>query len=165
VKYIDKGAFIEGPYRWKLWRRWNETGPWVVFIMLNPSTADGNDDDPTIISCVGIADALGAGGIIVVNMYAWRATDREELGKVPDPVGYKNDVNIGDAVQYAKETGGQVICAWGASDYAAERAPYVKNLLKTVFHVPLVCLKRTKSGAPGHPLFLKRTLRPFPLET
>ena len=72
-----KGAVISDckRYRYRLWRIWNGSQSRLVFVMLNPSTADGEQDDPTIRKCVGFAERLGYGGIEVVNLFAWRATD------------------------------------------------------------------------------------------
>ncbi|MFD3920195.1 DUF1643 domain-containing protein [Streptomyces sp. NPDC058595] len=82
-----------GRYRYRLTRTWGP-GPAAVMVMLNPSTADGTQDDPTVRRCVTFADAWGCGGLIVVNLYAWRATKRAELKLAPDPVGPDNDAHL-----------------------------------------------------------------------
>lgn len=87
-----KSAIISecGKYRYSLSRIWDENKANVLFIMLNPSTADGDVDDPTIRRCIGFAKSWGYGGIYVGNLFAYRATDPKELLKVENPIGFEN---------------------------------------------------------------------------
>lgn len=91
-----RGALLseDGRYRYRLWRLWDELAPVMTWVMLNPSTADAEVDDPTIRKCIGFAKQHHYGGIVVVNLFAYRATDPKELGKVKDPVGPENDQHI-----------------------------------------------------------------------
>ncbi len=161
---VRSGASISecGQYRYWLERQWGDEAP-QVFIMLNPSTADADVDDPTIRRCMGFARDWGRGGIIVVNLFAYRATDPKELAKVDDPVGPENFYNIGMALLAARTQSydGFVLCAWGSNSIAQKRserlihrAPY--------FDVPLRCLGTTKSGAPKHPLYIPKDQKPEP---
>ena len=61
-------------YRYALWRNWDETKPCVMIIGLNPSTADENENDPTITRCINFAKSWGYGGVCVTNLFAYCAT-------------------------------------------------------------------------------------------
>jgi len=119
----------------------------VLFMMLNPSTADAEIDDPTIRRCRGFAKSWGCNGMAVINLYAFRATNPKELLQCDDPVGIDNDFWI----QKLAQEFGYVVCAWG-NNAKQERVDHVLSLL---FNVPLMCLGVTKAGMPKHPLYLK----------
>ena len=106
-------------------------------------------DDPTIRRCRGFADAEGFDGMIVVNLYALRATDPRELRKHADPVGPDNDYYLCRvAVEY-----GPIICAWGANA-DSERVRHVVAMLRK-YGAQLWCLGVTKDGHPRHPLYVR----------
>lgn len=136
-----------GLYRYRLSRRWS-SGPTCVFVMLNPSTADARHDDPTIRRCIGFAKREGCGSLVVVNLFAFRATSPADMKAATDPVGLENDEHITRAMVDAD---GPVIAAWGAHGSYRGRDGHVRLLTD----VPLSCLSLTKSGAPGHPLYIK----------
>ena len=136
-------------YRYRLWRTWDASRPRVAFVMLNPSTADARRDDPTIRRCIGYARAWGFGGLEVVNLFAFRATDARTLHKAADPVGRANDRHIRCAIRSA----GLVVLAWGAHRMARDRAAKVRPLFS---RTRPRCLGLTRSGAPRHPLYLRR---------
>src|SRR5262245_19133112 len=94
--FQTKEALISpcGLYRYWLTRTWDNSLRRVCWVMLNPSTADAEQDDPTIRRCVGFARSWGAGGIIVVNLFAFRASDPKALLRAADPVGPDNDGHI-----------------------------------------------------------------------
>ncbi len=84
----------DGVYRYQLVREWDRARPRVAFLMLNPSTADATQNDPTIRKCIAFARSWGCGSLEVVNLFAFRATDPRELGRCGarvDPVGAEND--------------------------------------------------------------------------
>lgn len=145
----NSGAIISacGLYRYRLSRYWS-TGKTAVFVMLNPSTADATQDDPTIRRCIGFARREGCGGLVVVNLFAFRATSPDDMKAAADPVGPENDAHI-RAVTSAAD--GPVIAAWGAHGSHGGRAAHVRGLIGA----PLWCLSKTKAGAPGHPLYIK----------
>lgn len=157
------GADIDpsGIYRYDLRRSWGEPGFKVVnFIMLNPSTADASIDDPTIRRCIGFAKSWGYGGLVVTNLFAFRATDPMQLYHADDPIGSLNDEYI------ARWAGGAnlVVAAWGALGVINGRWAEVLDGLRKRGIVPHY-IKLTMSGFPGHPLYLPANLRPIPMES
>lgn len=149
-----------GAYRYQLWRQWN-VGPvdgWRVaaFIMLNPSTADAEKDDPTVRRCIKYAQEWGYDALVVCNIFALRSTDPAKLYETLDPIGQDNDAHIADAVRNAALT----VCAWGAHGSYMKRGHDVYKNVKAIT-LPHY-LKMTLSGQPGHPLYLKGNLRPTP---
>lgn len=145
-----------GRYRYMLTRELCGMDRPLTFIMLNPSTADAQDDDPTIRRCIGFANRERAHSLIVVNLYAWRATKPKDLpmfdnaGFGPSPVGPDNDACI---LRAARGSRGRVVCAWGAN---AERSRILQvcTMLRQE-KVELMCLGTTKHGQPRHPLYVK----------
>lgn len=144
-------------YRYKLGRRWSEgSDALVTFVMLNPSTADAELDDPTIRRCIGFAKGWGYGGLLVVNLYAYRATQPVDLWRAADPVGPQNDGYLREALEVAGIRQEPVIAAWGAN----ARPDRVRQVLAMPWADRLMALKVTKSGAPGHPLYLRSDAQP-----
>lgn len=143
-------------HRFRLWRRWAR-GPWACFLMLNPSTANETDLDPTLRRCVGFAKAWGSGGLLVVNLFAVVSPDPRVLLTHPDAVGIGNDEAILSAAMSAEI----VVAGWGAFPEARERAQHVMRLLREA-GVPLYSLGRTKDGHPRHPLYLPASTKPEP---
>src|SRR5207249_5914720 len=79
-------------YRYVLWREWDKTNAsYVLFVGLNPSTADETEDDPTIRRCMNYAKRWGYGALCMVNLFAYRATDPDAMKAHPQPVGTEND--------------------------------------------------------------------------
>lgn len=159
IDEVRRSAVISpcGQHRYTLDRVWSE-GPAVNFIMLNPSTADASEDDPTIRRCVGFARAWGYGGLIVTNLYAFRATDPRRLRSAPDAIGRENNRHIAEAAA----PGRLVVCAWG-NHAAIEREAAVLKILRGAGRTPHA-LRMTSLGHPAHPLYLPASLTPFPME-
>jgi len=151
------GASFDGPYRYLLWRRWAEAAS-VLFVMLNPSTADAQRDDPTIRRCIGFARAWGFGGVEVVNLFAWRATDPRELRRAADPIGPAND----RAITLAAARSHAILAAWGVHGALLDRDRQVTALLAGS---RVRCLAHTGNGAPRHPLYDRATARAVDLRT
>lgn len=145
-----------GRYRYALWRDVGALGGngTALFVMHNPSTADAELDDPTIRRCVGFARDWGYARLAVGNLYAWRATDPQELLLAPrDPVGPENDEWLRRLVRGAE----LVVAAWGArvpDDYP------IADVMR--LHDQWRCLGMTAGGLPRHPLYVKKTMRPQP---
>ncbi|MFY0638676.1 MAG: DUF1643 domain-containing protein [Maricaulis maris] len=151
------GATLSGDerYRYVLWRVWNPDQPSLLWVMLNPSTADASDDDPTIRRCMGFSAHLGYGGLRVVNLFAWRATDPRDLGLADDPVGPDNDRHI----EAEARKSGKVIVAWGSATQGAGRDVQVLRILRRSRR-QVFALSTTSTGHPGHPLYLPKSARP-----
>jgi len=150
------GALLSdcGRFRYKLWRIFDETLPLLVFVMLNPSVADASVNDPTVLKCMGFAHRLGFGGIVVVNMFAYRATKPSDLKKAGWPTGGEmNTLTISDAAKAAKVWGGEVVCAWGVNARGRPEAAEMLALLRGCGVVPKA-LRLTPDGVPWHPLML-----------
>lgn len=139
----------DGIYRYALTRLWSSSPRRATFIMLNPSTADGRRDDPTIRRCINFAKREGAGGLTVVNLYAYRATSPNDLWLTNDPIGPENDRVLADVLCTA---GDLVIAAWG-SHARAERVERLGSIAAAC-DIQLMALGQTKSGQPRHPLYL-----------
>ena len=144
-----------GEYRYELWRSIQEYGPVLCWIMLNPSTADGSKDDPTIRRVVNFTRREGYSCAVVINLFALRSSAPILLRTHPDPIGPENDVIIEKWVDY----GCPIICAWGAG--GQKRAAEV--LAGPLRNANLWCLGTTKDGSPRHPLYVRgdQPLVPF----
>ncbi|MFC7231619.1 DUF1643 domain-containing protein [Saliphagus sp. GCM10025308] len=132
-------------YRYRLWRTWDTSKPTLAFLMLNPSTADATEDDPTIRRCLGFAKEWDYGSLAVVNLFALRSPDPAALREHADPVGPEND----DHLQAVCEEVETVVAAWGANGSLQGRASEVARLLEGNLHA----LDTTKNGHPVHPLY------------
>lgn len=148
-----------GTYRYLLCRTWDTALPAVCFIMLNPSTADAMQDDPTIRRCLGFAKSLGFGRLEVTNLFAYRATDPKDLYAAAragvDVVGADNDAWLLSAAQCCALT----ICAWGNQGGFLKRSQKVLDLLLT-HGLRAHALRVSGTGQPAHPLYLPGSLTP-----
>lgn len=155
---LSPGSAIFSPcgrYRYSLRRTWDLGEGVATFIMLNPSTATAEVDDPTIRRCIRFARDWGYAGLEVVNLFAYRATKPLDLLAAPAPVGPEND----DRIRAAVERSALTVCAWGAFPLARERALQLAWLFATF---PVCCLGTTKDGYPRHPLYVPADTRPVP---
>lgn len=146
-----------GPYRYALWRVWDRSLPRCVFVMLNPSTADHEQLDPTVRRCIGFARAWGFGSLYVLNLFALRSTDPRALYTDVEPVGAANDYWIREYVRAANVR--EVVCAWGVHGALNGRGAAVRSLLESIGVQPM-CLGVTKDRYPRHPLYLAASTRP-----
>lgn len=150
---LVSGAILSpcGRYRYLLTRTWDASLPVLVFCMLNPSTADASQDDPTIRRCIGFARREGCGGLAVVNLFAWRATDPDKLPLLDgDAIGPQNRKHIVSAVK-----GRRVVLAYGAHHSAHPHVVLPLLELLRQHAAGLYCLGTTKAGAPRHPLYVR----------
>ena len=151
---IRRAAFSRcGSYRYGLWRLWDESRPLVLFVALNPSTADHERDDPTIRRCIGFAREWSFGGLVVANLFAYRTPYPALLKSAHDPVGPRNDRWLARLSADAQ----LVVAAWGAHGDYQERARHVSARLGQCHALGL-----TASGAPRHPLYVRKDVRPRP---
>jgi hypothetical protein len=143
----------DGLYRYCLRRDWSDSAPPLVFVMLNPSTADATSDDPTIRRCVGFARRDGFGGIYVVNLFAWRATKPSDLQDCADRVGGGGNAQALHRALLMAKANSKVVCAWGAHLLSVAPAAEFRRQASGL-GVPLYCLGQTSYGAPRHPLYV-----------
>lgn len=141
-----------GRYRYSLGRRWVENSALVLWVMLNPSTADHEKDDPTIAKITKFTKRFGYGAFAVVNLYAYRATDPKAMFAAQksgvDIVGPDNDKWIAEIADESRV----IIVAWGANaewSRVRKAMPFIDSV-----NLGVDCLSVTKSGHPGHPLYL-----------
>lgn len=142
-------------YRYSLERQWSTANGRVLFIGLNPSTADHKKDDPTIRRCVAFARAWGFGAMEIVDLFAYRATYPTDLKRSSDPVGRNNDCWIRQGIQRCD----LAIACWGNDGKFMQRG----HVIASKFH-DLQCLRMNQSRQPAHPLYLKADLKPIPLQ-
>lgn len=156
IIFMKKSAIVSacGNYRYELRRVWDNLKPLVLFICLNPSTADHEKEDNTSRVCINYAQRWEYGGLIMANLFAYRSKELSKLFEVDDPVGPENDF-------YLKKLSSEVemtVCAWSETGGYKNRDKEVLRILKNPH-----CLTKLKSGRPGHPLYKRKTLFPTPL--
>ncbi|MDV7144061.1 DUF1643 domain-containing protein [Tropicimonas sp. TH_r6] len=144
-------------YRYALTRCWDTGGKRLLYIMLNPSKATEQANDPTIERCERRARALGYGAFRACNIFSWRETDPAALKRAVEPIGPKNDSVLLESCNWADD----ILCAWGAHGDHMERGQDVGRLLAETGR-PLLCLGETRAGHPRHPLYIGYGTRPTP---
>lgn len=152
-----------GRYRYWLTREWEAGCFKLPIIMLNPSTADASNDDRTIGRCVEFARREGFGGIVVMNLFAFRATSPDAMKSADDPFGPKCARHLDKLMTYSVEFDVPILAAWGAHGGYRDRAAQIMASAKG-FGARLVSLGITKDGHPRHPLYVKgdQPFEPFP---
>lgn len=158
MQYVSQKARFSRckAYRYSLEREWDGGTGHVVFIGLNPSTADHQRDDPTIRRCVRFARDWGFSSMEIVNLFAFRATLPSDLKQAADPIGKYNNRWIKKAFQRADLT----VACWGNDGVYQNRAEKVIRKLPG-----LHCIDMNQSLQPAHPLYLKANLEPKPIAT
>jgi len=144
--FEDNGAlFSENrKYRYCLWRIWDESLPKIMFIGLNPSTANEEQDDPTIRRVVRFASDWGYGGVYMLNLFTYVTAYPKELLKCDNPLMLADHY----LQLYAKKVE-RIVFAWGSFTESADRAKQVKTMFPIAF-----CLGQNSNGSPKHPLYL-----------
>lgn len=147
-------------YRYQLWREFAgdflfEGGNkmkdgFVLFIGLNPSTADENADDPTIRKCVKYCKRWGYGALCMVNLFAFRATIPKDMMCAKDPVGPFNDNHLESTAREASV----IVCAWGNDGAFNGRKDVVLAILHPMRR-RLMCFGLNANETPKHPLYQK----------
>lgn len=140
-------------FRYALWRQWDAAGPQLMFIGLNPSTADAKRDDPTIRRCIRFARDWGYGSLVVTNLFAFRTAYPAELKAAADPVGPRND----QWIRRMAAKSDTIVAAWGNHGSWLGRSERVGRMLSG----RLYCLRLTAAGQPAHPLYLPADLEPI----
>ena len=167
IKFTNSSAKISecGKYRYELTREWSSSGRaphtakegQVIFCLLNPSKADAKEDDPTIRRCIGFAQEWSYSRLVVVNLYAYRATNPKKLLKCSDPVGESNDKYI---LKNAKEAD-LFIAGWGRKRKGLVRDQFVLDILRSS-GIFIHALGVNDDGTPKHPSRLNKNAVPRP---
>lgn len=154
TEFVSATAEIVGDYHYRLTRVWDAELPALTFVLLNPSTADALQLDPTMRGCVSFAKRDGFGGIAIANLYAFRATRPRDMLAAADPVGPANDAVLAGL-------SGKVVAGWG-NHARPSRVAAALELLP-----PLHALGVNKGGQPRHPLYIhgNAALMPWPTWT
>lgn len=139
-------------YRYALWRIWDESKPYAMFIGLNPSTADETENDPTINRCINYSKDWGYGGLCMANLFAFRATAPSDMMASNEPIGLDND----EWIKKLAEEAGVIVAAWGNDGSYLDRSKEVRKMIPG-----LMCLKINQSGEPAHPLYQPGTATPI----
>ncbi len=149
-------------YRYTLWRRWSES-LWapheerlVAFIGLNPSTATETKNDPTIRRLINFAKRDGFDGMVMLNLFAWRSTDPNEMKRAEYPVGLENDAAIREIAAQVD----RVVACWGNHGKHANRSAAVIEMLAGI---DLLCFGANANGEPVHPLYQPDDAQMIPL--
>lgn len=140
-------------HRYSLMRAWDDTGASILWVMLNPSTADENKLDPTLRRCRNFSREWGYGSFYVANIYAFRATNPAELFKAENPIGENNDEWIRRLAARCQT----VVAGWGSHPMVknSDRAKRVLEMLAKFRSI--YCLGTTQDGFPRHPLYVPMT--------
>lgn len=151
-------------HRYKLTRTWG-LEPALPFVMLNPSTADASADDPTIRRCSRFARDRGYGGIIVVNLFSFRATSPSDMRAELYPNDAFADAYLNEVLRCSARAGVPVVAAWGANGSHQNRDKMVMSFARLA-GCDMICLGTTKDGHPRHPLYVKadQPFKPFPAQ-
>lgn len=155
----DMGASFSPCRTWRyaLWRIWDAPKGMVAFIGLNPSTADETTNDPTVRRCINFANDWGYGGLWMLNLFAYRATDPREMKAFAAPVGPDNNHVLTAVSHQAIIT----VAAWGVHGSFDGRDKFALEQL--LDRNRLKCLGKTKDGHPKHPLYLPKNATLIPM--
>ncbi|WP_353473074.1 DUF1643 domain-containing protein [Salipiger sp. H15] len=144
-----------GAYRYGLERAWGGAGgQMVLWIMLNPASADERCNDATLERCERRARAMGFGGMRVANLFAFRAGTPAKLRCAAAPVGPENDALLLRWHAQARMT----LAGWGMHGAYLGRGAEIAARLEGEVHV----LGLTRDGHPRHPLYLPYAAQPRP---
>lgn len=143
-------------YRFALTRRRHEGTGCCMFIMLNPSTADAFQLDPTVTRCRNYAWGWGCHKLVVGNIFALRSTDPQALYRCPDPVHPRNM----EILRKLAANADMVVCAWGVHGALLGQGNTVRAMLAELPETPVYYLGLNKDGSPKHPLYLSKDLVP-----
>lgn len=149
-------------YRYHLTRQWSDGGRNVLWIMLNPSTADAENDDPTIRRCIGFSKAWGFDSLTVCNLFALRCTKPTHLEHHPDPEG---PLNV-EWLVHSMERAEKAVLAWGANAMPRTARGDVIGMVKAMLRtraIPTFVLGLTSEGHPRHPLYVRADVQPAPI--
>ncbi len=142
-------------YRYTLQRDWMFGSGLVNFLLLNPSSATEEKNDPTIERCERRARRWGYKGLVITNLFAYRATDPNEMKRQADPIGEDNDDHILAEACFADK----VICGWGNHGAFRNRYKSVVEMLVSA-DIKLYAFTITNQCQPKHPLYIDYDIEP-----
>ncbi len=140
-------------YRYALWRRWAAGDRLALFLGLNPSTADGVHNDPTIRRCIQFAQDWGYDGVLVGNLFAYRTPYPKRLFEQQHAEGPDNR----QWLRKLLATAARAFAAWGNAGHQSGPSEWLINA-----HKEWYCLRINRSGAPAHPLYIPADITPMP---
>lgn len=151
-----------GQFRYRLERQVSLYGETAAVIMVNPSTADAANDDPTIRRIIGFAKSFGWSRVIVGNLFAYRTPNVRQLAHIPDPVGPDNAEHLARILMEAHHT----VVAWGPTSKLPRALRQEWRRLQALANSldrELLCLGTAADGHPRHPLMLPKdaTIEPW----
>lgn len=138
-----------GLFRYRMERMWDDSLPWITWVMLNASTADAQRDDATTRKVVAFSRGFACGAVWIVNLFAFRSPSPRSLRKAADPVGPRNSKHLAEVLDSVDD----IVVAWGAEAMAREPGERFAWLAEQA-NRKLLCLGTTVRGAPRHPLYL-----------
>lgn len=148
-------------YRYELRRTWKPRARVMVFVGLNPSTADERTEDPTIRRILGFADDWGFGMLVMLNVFAFRSTDPKVLhdraARGREVIGPENDETIRRIFEVHRKD--KLVIGWGANGTLLERGRDVASMARALHRRP-ECFGLTQNGQPKHPLYLAASTKP-----
>lgn len=149
-----------GKYRYRLVRAWSP-GPRVLFVMLNPSTADAETNDQTVRKCMGFAKSWDFGSMEICNLFGLISPEPRFIKKAEDPRGgVENDAILFTRAMAVAREGGLIVLAWGTWGGLRGRSAEVVKKLRECGIADLHCFGTTKEGYPSHPLYLPYDTEP-----
>jgi len=146
-------------YRYALQREWDKSKSKVLFIGLNPSSADENEDDNTLTRCINFADSWGYGGIYMANLFSFIDTYQDDIWSAENPIGDETNDWL---IKLAKEADKTIVC-WGNGSkdfFFYGRVGAVLEIFRQN-NISLFCLKQNQTKMPAHPLYLSADLEPI----
>lgn len=135
-------------FRYAFGRWWEgiDLATTAIWVLLNPATGDTERwRRPTLERCISRSRGIGATGLVIINLFAYRHTDPRQLRSITNPVGPAND----DVLRAFAEAGLRTVVAWGSHGGLLGRSAQVGPLLAGP-----VCLGTTRGGEPRHPLYV-----------
>ena len=152
---INRGAKLSSckKYRLKLWRIWNDQLPKILFIMLNPSSANAHHDDPTTRRCIDFTKKWGYGGFYVGNLYPLISSKPKLLLQ---PISVSHQENMSNLDKMADKCD-KIVCAWGNFEIVKKLGipnDFLKNFQNKLYYI-----SKSKNNTPKHPLYLKSNLK------
>jgi hypothetical protein len=145
-------------YRYVLGREWDPSAGRLVCICLNPSTADAEKDDKTTTRIINYARSWGYGSMVIVNLFAYIATDPLTLEKYDNAIivgNPENDRHVNEQLDQAKK----IMIGWGSRPFY-DHYDRLMQMVAMIEHRELWCWKIGERGDPYHPLYLEKEVLP-----